>query len=451
MHKNQRISLRCERLGAELEGICTHEGKTVFVPGALPGEEVEALVVRVQPRYAFAKLLEVKTASEQRVSPPCPAYGRCGGCSGQHMTYQTTLEAKHQQVIDCLCRIGGFSRADLEVRPPLGAEQPFASRNKTSLPVGGTLGAPLLGFYRKRSHQLVPVRRCLVAMDGAEGVIVAVQEWMISARVSPYSEESGKGLLRHVVLRTSQNGSAMVVLVATQEKLPEAELLVKLLIKRVPGFCSLHVSVNKARTNVILGKSSQKIFGQDCITEELLGLSFEISPLSFFQVNPMQTQKLYRCAVDFAQVTAEDVVVDAYAGAGTIALCMAQQAGRVIGIEVVPQAVDSARRNAIRNQIENVEFHAAPVESLLPVLVEKGLRPDVMVLDPPRKGIDAKVVGAVVSAAPRRIVYISCHVPTQARDLALLRAGGYRLAASQPVDMFCYAGGIENVCLMVRE
>ena len=243
----------------------------------------------------------------------------------------------------------------------------------------------------------------------------------------------------------------MVTLVATKDKLPNVDDLTERLTKSVPGFCALHLSVNSMRNNVILGNNSRKLFGEDAVYENLLGLTFEIPPLSFFQVNPVQTEKLYQKAIDFAALTPEDTVVDAYAGAGTISLCMARQAQKVIGIEIVPQAIEGAKRNAERNGITNAEFHVAPVEDLLPKLVEGGLRPDVIVLDPPRKGVEPAVVEAVVKARPRRVVYVSCHVPTQARDVKMLAEGGYRFEVCQPVDMFCYAGGVENVLSMVLD
>ncbi len=447
--KNQTLSLRCLRLGSELEGICEHEGQTVFVPGALPGEEIEALALKARPAYAFAKLQSVSRPSEDRVQPRCPVYGQCGGCSGQHMRYGLTLDAKRAQVLDCLNRIGGLGLTPADVPPVLGADDPWRCRNKTALPVGGTAEEPKLGFYRKRSHAIVPIRDCEVAMRGLSGVIDAVTDWMRQGRVAPYDELTGKGLLRHVVVRATRDGALMVLLVATRDRLPDIPGLIERLRGQADGFCSLFLSVNQSRTNVILGRGCRKLFGRDALTETLLGLSFEISPLSFFQVNPAQTERLYQCALDFAALSKGDVAVDAYAGAGAIALCMAKRAARVIGIEIVPQAVESAKKNALRNGVANAEFHTAAVEDLLPRLVADGLAPDVVVLDPPRKGVEPPVVEAVLAARPRRVVYVSCHVPTQARDLRLLIAGGYRFERCQPVDMFCYAGGVENVVSLV--
>lgn len=449
--KNQPLTLTCDRLGADLEGVCRHEGMPVFVPGALPGETLEAKVVKAMPQYAFARMTRLCTPSPDRREPFCPVYAQCGGCSAQHMCYETTLAAKREQVLDNLNRIGGFSLTQADVPPVLGAPEGQRLRNKTSLPVGGTAAQPLLGFYRRRSHDIVPIDTCPVAMGDVQSVIAAVRGWMQSMGVTPYDEATHQGLLRHVVVRASRGGSLMVLLVATDAALPDEADLLRRLQAGVAGFIGLHVSVNRTFGNAILGPASQRISGEDMLLETLLGLTFELSPLSFFQVNPAQTERLYQTAIDFAALGAGDVAVDAYAGVGSIALCMARSAARVIGLEIVPQAVESARHNAVRNGIANAEFLTAAVEERLPKLVADGLRPDVVVLDPPRKGVEPAVVQAILTAAPKRVVYISCHVPTQARDAALLAAGGYRIAACQPVDLFCYAGGVENVLLLVKD
>ena len=447
--KNQLVTTKCLRLGSELEGVCDVEGMPLFVPGALPGETVEALVVKAQQRYGFGKLMKVLEPSSERAEPMCPAYQWCGGCSGQHMTYEATLRAKRAQVLDCLNRIGGLGLREDQVPEVLGAENPWRFRNKTALPVQGTAKDPQIGFHRRRSHAIVPVEDCPITMGSLGDVLAAVKAWMSASGVQPYQEETGRGLLRHVVVRTSRAGALMVLLVATKAALPKVDALINKL-KTISGFTTLVVNVNRQRNNVILGRECQVLYGDGVIYETLLGLTFEISPLSFFQVNPPQTERLYQTAIDFAGLTGNELVVDAYAGAGTIALCMARNAKQVIGIEIVEPAVDSARRNAERNGITNAEFHAAAVEDLLPKLVAGGLRPDVIMLDPPRKGVEPQVIEAVLKAAPRKVVYVSCHVPTQARDLQLLAAGGYRFEKCQPVDMFCYAGGVENVVVMTK-
>lgn len=449
MKKNDIYSLPCERLGSELEGVCRLDELPVFVPGALPGETCSVRIVKVQPRYAFGKLEAVESASAERTEPFCPIYRYCGGCSGQHMTYEATLKAKRQQVFDCLTRIGHLPITDEQIPHVLGAEQPLHCRNKTAVPVSGTSSDPILGFYRKHSHDSIQMDSCPIAMPSLSSVLRCVREWIRDSHVEPYHEETGKGLLRHVVVRENRAGDVMVLLCVTNTKLLGEKKLIELLQNQVPGFCALHISLNRSKSNVILGSSSEKRFGADGIEETLLGLRFFIPPLSFFQVNPEQTEKLYQKALDFAKLTPEDTVVDAYAGAGTISLCAAKRCKRVIGIEIVPQAVEGAKKNAALNGIENAEFYTAAVEDLLPKMVNDGLRPDAVILDPPRKGAEPSVIEAVVKAHPKRIVYVSCHVPTQARDLQLLAEGGYRFECCQSVDMFCYAGGVENIVSMI--
>lgn len=448
--KNQRLTLHCERLGSEMEGVCLHEGMPVFVPGVLPGEDADVLIVKTQPRYAFGKLMQVIRPARERREPFCPIYDKCGGCDCQHMDYTATLEAKRAQVYDCLTRIGGLPLSPEDVPLPLAAADPLGYRNKAAFPVGGTAEKPLIGFYRRRSHDIVPAEDCPVSMGPVAGVLSAAREWIRAAKVTPYNEETGRGLLRHIVTRVSRAGALMVTLTATRDQIPNPGLLISLLQECAEGFQSLHLSVNAQRNNVILGRTSRCLFGPEFLEETLLGLTFEIPPLSFFQVNPAQCEELYRAAIRFAALTPEDTVVDAYAGAGTISLCMASACKKVIGIEIVPQAVEGARRNMARNGVANAEFHTAAVEDLLPKLVADGLRPDVVVLDPPRKGCEPAVIEAVLKAAPRRVVYVSCHVPTQARDLKLLAAGGYRVEACQPVDLFCWTAGVENIAVLTR-
>jgi 23S rRNA (uracil1939-C5)-methyltransferase len=450
MFKNQTVTLVCNSLGADLEGVCRYEGQAVFVPGALSGETVEAKIILTRPTFASARLEKVLVPSPERREPFCSAYALCGGCSGQHMSYQATLNAKRRQAFDCLTRIGKLPITDADVPPVIGADNPLRCRNKTSIPVGGDANQPVLGFYRRRSHDIVPIEDCPIAMGDVHGVIAAVSAWMEENGVEPYDERTGQGLLRHVITRVSRTGELMALLVATSETLPDTAGVIRNLQESAIGFCSLHVSENKTGGNVILGETSRKLFGKDVITETLLGLTFEITPLSFFQVHPAQTERLYAKALAFAALTPEDTAVDAYAGAGTLSLCMAQRCNRVIGLEIIPQAVESARRNQAANQIPNAEFCIGAVEEVLPRLIAQGLRPNVVMLDPPRKGVEPAVIEAILAAAPRRVVYVSCHVPTQARDAALLAAGGYRFAACQPVDMFCYAGGVENVLCMER-
>ncbi len=446
--KNERLTLTCRALGAELEGVCDQDGMAVFVPMALPGERIAAQVTRAEKRYAFARLTEVLSPSPERAEPPCPVYRLCGGCSGQHMAYGLTLAAKREQVQSCLTRIAGLALPANFVPPVLGADEPYRCRNKTALPVGGANGDPVLGFYRRRSHDIVAADDCLVAMGPVREAIAAVRGWMRACRVAPYDGATGTGVLRHLIVRASRSGDAMLVLVGAQPPVRTAELLDAL--QAVPGLKTVCWSLNRRRDNVILGDSAEVLSGEGYILESLLGLDFEVGPLSFFQVNPAQTERLYRQAVEYAALTPDSTCVDAYCGAGTITLALAKRCKRAVGVEVVPPAIEAARRNAARNGVRNADFILGASEAVLPKLVAEGLRPDAVVLDPPRKGVEPPVIEAIAQAAPARVVYVSCHVPSQARDLALLAARGYRLTACQPVDMFCYAGGVENVALLER-
>lgn len=441
MRKNELLTLTADAVGADMEGVARAEGMAVFVPGMLPGETAPVRLVKVQSRYAFGRLAgPIAAPSPDRREPDCAAWPRCGGCTCRHMRYEATLAHKRRQVADCFQRIGHIT---VDVPPVLGMAEPFGYRNKTSLPVGGTPDAPVLGFFAPRSHTIIPAARCPNAMPPAGDIAEAFLGWMKAHRIQPYNEEAHQGLVRHLMIRVNRQGQAMVVVVINGRELPFAQELAALLAPL--GAVSLIQSENTARTNVILGSAFRTLWGADTLTDTLCGLTFRVSPASFFQVNPVQTEVLYRTALDFAQLSPDDLLCDVYCGAGTITLMMARHARRALGIEVVPQAIENARENARRNGIANADFRLGAAEALLPQLVSEGLRPDVMVVDPPRKGLDAAVIAAMAQAAPRRIVYVSCNVATQARDAALLLDAGYRLERIQPVDMFGWTSGIECV------
>ncbi|MBQ6174698.1 MAG: 23S rRNA (uracil(1939)-C(5))-methyltransferase RlmD [Clostridia bacterium] len=446
MRKNEVLTLSCERLGAELEGVCRSDGMAVFVPGMLPGETAEVRIVKAQTRYAFGRLEKpVGPPSPDRVAPDCPAYPRCGGCSGRHMRYEATLEAKRQQVADCFRRI---AHIDADVPPVIGMEHPSAYRNKTSLPVGGTAEAPVVGFYAPRSHHIVPVGACPNAMPPASAIADALLAWMRLHRIEPWQEETGTGLIRHLVVRVNRRGEALACVVAGTRRLPHERELARALTDA--GAVGVVLNTNPAQTNVILGPEYRTLAGAGELTDRLCGLEFRISPAAFFQVNPEQTEVLYGTAIRFAGLKPGDLVCDVYCGAGTISLAMAAHCHRVIGIEIVPQAVDNARANAAANGITNAEFLCGAAEDLLPKLVSDGLRPDVLVVDPPRKGLEEAVIRAMDAAAPSRIVYVSCNPDTLARDAGLLRDLGWQVDEVQPVDMFCWTSGVETVCLLSK-
>ena len=446
MRKNDLIDLTCDGLGADLEGVGRHEGMAVFVPGLLPDETASVRIVKVQSRFAFGRMIGAPVSpSENRKTPDCPAYPRCGGCTGRHMTYEATLAAKRQQVADCFRRIGHI---DIDVPPVLGMDTPSAYRNKTALPVGGTADQPQLGFFAPRSHALIPIERCPNAMSPSDALCRAFLDWMRKYRVLPYIEETHQGLIRHLIIRVNRQGQSMVTIVANGSALPHEQELAEALFPL--GAVSLIFNENRERTNVILGRRFRTIRGADTLTDTLCGLTFDLSPAAFFQVNPVQTERLYQTALNFAELRPEDMLCDVYCGAGTITLMMARHCRAALGIEVIPQAIDNARQNARRNGIANVDFRVGAAEEVLPQLVKDGLRPDVIVVDPPRKGLDPAVIAAMAAAGPRRIVYVSCNVATQARDAALLREAGYALEKVQPIDMFCWTSGVETVALLSK-
>lgn len=448
--KNQCFEMTCDAFGQDAQGVCRHEGMAVFVPGLLPGERALVRIVKPEKCYAFGRVEKLLEKSPSRAEPFCPIYKRCGGCVCQHMTYEASLAFKRQQVQDLLRRVGGLS---IEVPPVWGMAHPFGYRNKGAYPVAQTDGAPACGFFAPRSHDLVPLPEngCAIQGEDSAKATQAVLNWMRENSVPAYDEQTGRGLVRHIMTRSTTSGELMVVVVVTRADIPKASRLIELLRAAVPGLCSVCLSVNSRRTNVILGTDIHVLWGKSAMEDTLCGLRFSVSPLSFFQVNPQQTERLYGLALEYAGLTGAETVVDAYCGAGTISLLLAQKAKKVIGIEIVPEAIQNANENAARNGIANAEFHVGATEELLPKLVENGLRPDVIVLDPPRKGCDPAVLQAIIAAAPKRVVYVSCGAPTLARDAKLLAEGGYAAEKVQCVDMFCWTGAVETVMSLVQQ
>lgn len=448
--KNQCYEMTCESFGQDAQGVCRQDGIAVFVPGLLPGERARVRIVKPEKRYAFGRIEELLEKSPNRAEPFCPIYKRCGGCVCQHMTYETSLAFKRRQVQDLLERVGGLS---IEVPPVLGMAHPFGYRNKGAYPVAQVGGAPACGFFAPRSHDLIPLPQngCAIQGEDSAKATQAVLAWMRQNNVPAYDELTGRGLVRHIMTRSTTHGELMVVLVVTRADIPKAGQLIELLKAAVSGLCSICLSINSRRTNVILGTDIRVLWGKGTMEDTLCGLRFSVSPLSFFQVNPAQTEKLYGLALEYAGLTGSETVVDAYCGAGTISLLLAQKAKKVIGIEIVPEAIQNANENAVRNHIENAEFRVGATEDLLPRLIADGLRPDVIVLDPPRKGCDPAVLDAIIAAAPKRVVYVSCGAPTLARDAKLLAEGGYTAEKVQCVDMFCWTGAVETVMSLVQQ
>ncbi len=447
--KNQEIGLVCTGLGAEFEGVCRHEGQVVFVPGALPGEEIVARIIKVTSSYAVGRLVSRGGESSDRAAPPCPYYPRCGGCTAQHLSYAATLAHKRQQVVDCLERIGGVSAPD--VWETIGMEEPWRYRNKGAFPVGGAVGAPRIGCFAARSHDIVDAPGgCLLQSEQSDALVGAVRRWMVEERIAPYDEAAHKGLVRHVMTREAKDGSSMLVVVINGNTLPKGGGLIERAREAAPGLRLVVVCENNKRTNVILGERLRTLWGEDALTDEIAGYAMRVSPRTFFQVNRTQAERLYAVALDYAGLTGAERVWDVYCGCGSITLPLAARAAHVTGVEIVEDAVADARENAARNGVENVSFVAGAAEMVLSNLLEKSGAPDIIVLDPPRKGCEPAALAAVGRAGAKRIVYVSCSPATLARDVKGLAEYGYRLERAQPVDMFGWTGHVECVALMTR-
>lgn len=448
LSKNQQLTVHITDFNHDLQGVARYDGMVIFVPYALPGEEVQVQIIQVRKNLCIAKLLNVLVPSPHRVAPACPHFYRCGGCSLQHLAYQEGLRAKQKLVADLYPAIGKCSPP---VRPALGMDDPWAYRNKTSAPVQASAdGVPVCGFYAPRSHRLIEIASCPIAMPQSAMVQKLVLRWMRENNISAYDEARHEGLVRHIVSRTNRAGQTMVLLAINGRALPKEDALVSALKNGLPGYYSLSVSINQKRGNTILGEGFTLLDGQNDFEETLLGLRFHLSPVSFFQVNPRQTEALYQTAIDLAALTGTETMLDLYCGAGTIGLCFAKQARQVIGVEIIPEAVQDAQKNARRNQIHNAAFHCGKAEDLLPDLLKSNSLPDVVMLDPPRKGCEAHLLHTLAACGVKKILYISCHPATQARDIAILGEHGYTAALVQPVDMFCHTSAIESVALITK-
>ena len=426
-------------------GVARIEGMVVFVKGAVRGETADVFIEHVGHNAAWGHIERLAEASPARVEPDCPYYGSCGGCQFRHMTYGEELEAKRIRVEDALTRVGG---ADLSVEVIHGAKAPARYRNKVQFPVGK--GA--IGYYQGRTHSVIDIEDCLLQPEADTACRAAVKEWMSRAGVPCYNEKTGKGLLRHLYLRTNSAGEVLCCLVVNGKTIPQPELLIDLLRQAAPKLAGVVLSVNTRKTNVILGNEYLTLWGRDWLEETLCGHSFRLSVPSFFQINRAQTEVLYGRAVDFAQLTGTETVVELYCGIGTISLTLAERAGQVIGVEVVPQAIEDARENARRNGLAHkTRFECGDASDLAARLEREGVRPDVVVVDPPRKGLAADVVDTIARMGPDRVVYVSCDPATLARDVARFAPLGYTAVKAEAVDLFPHTAHIETVVLLSRK
>ena len=433
---------------AEGLGVAHIEGCAVFVPNAVAGERVLLRIEKARKTWAAGKITQILERSPHRVNRECPVAKLCGGCDFWHMDYEEETRLKAERVRGCLNRMGG---EELERMPILSAPTCLGYRNKAQYPVASRNGRVYAGFFRAGTHQVVENARCLILPEETDRVKDTVIDYANRFHVSAYDETTGKGLLRHIyVRRGALSGQLLVCLVVNGETLPKPEALIDGL-KTIPGFTTLVLSVNTKKGNAVLGDRFITLYGPGYIEDTLCGLNFRLSPRSFYQVNHHQAQRLYRAAIEQAGITKNDLVLDLYCGVGTITLAMASAAGRVIGVEVIPQAVEDARDNARRNGIENAEFFCGDAGQAALALEEQGVRPDVVVVDPPRKGLNADTIEALARMAPRRIVYVSCDPATLARDVALLKEKGFALRTAQAADLFPRCSHVETVVLLCRE
>ncbi len=441
--KNRTYRARIEGYTSEGLGVARIDGQAVFVHRALRGEDCDVLILKVLKNAAFGKVVQVHEPSPHRREPDCPWYGRCGGCDFRHMDREEELYAKRQRVQDALHRIGG---SDVSVETIYSGE-PLHYRNKSQYPVSAD---GQVGFYKARSHQLVPVERCLLQKPPADAAADALRRYIETYRVPGYDEKTRRGLLRHLYIRTNQAGQSLICVLVNGKKLPHEPELVSLLRQAVPETVGVVLGVNTQPTGAILGGEYRTLWGEDVLTDRLCGLTFRLSVPSFYQVNHDMAEVLYRTALDFAGLTGTETVLDLYCGAGTITQVMARRAGRVIGAEIVPAAIEDARENARRNGIGNVEFFCGDASAVAADFAARGLRPDVICVDPPRKGLSPDVVSAAARMQPQRIVYVSCDPATLARDVKLFAQEGYGAVRAAAVDMFPGTANIETVVLLSK-
>lgn len=455
--KNQLVELTVIGVTGEGNGVARYieevvavPGMVVFIPYTAVGDRILCRIVKVHKSYAFGRVEELLDPSPDRTDVrDCGVFGRCGGCAWRHISYEAECRYKYQWVSDTLHRVGGL---EIELLPLLAADAPDRYRNKAQFPVASGENGPVMGFFAPRSHRIAACRDCLLQPAGFAAVLDAVDGWMRKNHVPAYDETTHKGLVRHIYIREGAvSGQMMVCLVCTSGKLPAVPALIEAVKDAAPKLASLVVNINSARTNVILGDGGYTLWGADAIEDELCGLRFRLSPHSFYQVNHAQTQKLYALAAEAAALTGRETLLDLYCGTGTIGLSMASRAKQVIGVEVVSAAVEDARRNAEVNGITNARFICADAAQAAEQLACEGVRPDVIVIDPPRKGCDASLIDTVVAMAPARVVYVSCDPATLARDLKLFTEKGYAVKTVQPVDLFPRTAHCETVALLSRQ
>ena len=442
--KNQEHTVTIEGYGEGGMGVARIDGRVVFVHGALRGEKCRVLILKTLKSVAFAKVLEVIEPSSERITPDCPYFPRCGGCTYRHIRYEEELRLKKQRVQDNLSRIGG---SDVTVEEILGARDTLRYRNKAQYPVSKD-GA--VGFYRARTHEVIECEHCLLVKPEADAAAEALREYMQSCRVAGFDEKTGRGLVRHLYIRSNAAGESLVCVLVNGDKLPKEDRLVTLLRDACPKCTGIVLGTNTKKGNVILGDRYRTLWGSDRLEDTLCDKTFRLSVPSFYQVNRVQAERLYAKAIEFAGLTGQETVLDLYCGAGTITLALSDHAKKVLGAEIVPEAIDDARENAARNGVKNAEFFCGDASDVAKKLARENLRPDVITVDPPRKGLAADVVESIAEMQPGRVVYVSCDSATMARDVKRLADLGYTAQRACAVDMFPRADHVETICLLSK-
>lgn len=453
--KNQIVILTIEDIGTNGEGVGRVDGFTLFVKGAVIGDRIEARIVKLKKHYGYARIEKIIKSGKDRVTPVCPVADKCGGCTIQHMSYEKQLEWKFYKVKNCLERIGGLVDIESKMEPIYGMEIPYYYRNKAQFPVGTDKnGRMITGFYAGRTHSIIENTHCCIQSEVNEQILQIILDYCLRNHIAAYDEKTGKGVLRHILTRVGlRTGEIMVCLIinANKKKMLNIHELVDDLIK-IDGMTSITLNINREKTNRILGDRIIPVWGQNYITDYIGNVKYQISPLSFYQINPKQTEVLYRKAMEYAGLEGNETVWDLYCGIGTISLFLAQKAKKVYGVEIVPQAIEDAKRNAEINDFNNVEFFVGKAEEVLPREYEKnGIYADVIVVDPPRKGCDASLLDTIVKMSPKRVVYVSCDPATLARDVKILEENGYHVEKVSVVDQFGHSVHVESVVKLSRK
>lgn len=447
--KGRTYELQIDRLGTSGEGVGRYDNFTVFVPNALPGETVSVIIEEVKNSYARGRIKQILHESVDRAAPLCALYEECGGCQLQHLSYEAQLHAKRAQVADALIHIGKLPQ--IPVMETLRAEEPWNYRNKMQFPIGRNSGQIVIGCFAQGSHRIINTENCHIQRAENNDLANAAREIAEQLHIPVYNEDTHKGVLRHIVGRVGRSNDLMAVIVTATKQLPRAKDFVRMMRERLPNLVSVHQNIQTYRNNVIMGRDTQLLWGRPTIIDSLGRLNFHISPRSFFQVNTRQAERLYEQALAYADLHGTETVIDAYCGTGTITLFLAQKARKVYGIEIVQPAILDARKNARDNHIKNAEFIVGDATAVMPALYKQGIRPDVVVVDPPRAGCTETVLRTFANMKPQRIVYVSCNPATLARDLAILKELGYLAQEVQPVDLFPQTSHVENVCLLRKQ